>query len=217
MLERFAVSRNEAREISLELLGRLEAVTTNRVEGQIIAAPVLAAMNVAPVITIRIPFGGDNHIDPDLERETSQTLSGLGHLTQLMENIDRLRAERALTSEVVVANMNVFGRTLARARKGQHGRDHNGNHHVTVLVGDPIKPAVVGGVRVEGDDYGASEFDSATGAPTTGGDIGFFETFGSMAKTLGRALGVEQDILDTEIAHAGSVNGKTIDVVLRNP
>jgi hypothetical protein len=48
MLDRFAQSRTEARTISLDLLDRLESVRRNDAASQVIAAPVVAAMNILP-------------------------------------------------------------------------------------------------------------------------------------------------------------------------
>lgn len=207
MLDRFAQSRMEARTISLDLLDRLDSVRRNDAASQIIAAPVVAAMNVSPVLTIRIPFGGDNHNDQGLARETRETISGLGLLTDLMANIETMKNEGALRNEVVVANLSVFGRTLVNG--GQSGRDHNGNHHTAFIIGDTVRPSVIGGVVPEGDDFGAAAFDSTTGAMDEDGDVSFETGFGSMAKTMGRALGIGQDVLDEEI-----VSGKTISAAL---
>lgn len=209
MLDRFAQSRGEARTISLDLLDRLEAVQRNDAASQIIAAPVVAAMNVSPVLTIRIPFGGDNHNDQGLARETRETISGLGLLAGLVANIEGLKNDGVLRNEVVVANLSVFGRTLANG--GVSGRDHNGNHHTAFMIGDRVRPSVVGGLVPDGDDFGAAAFDSASGMVAADGDVPFEDSFQSMAKTMGRALGIDQEVLDEEI-----VTGKTISAALQD-
>lgn len=46
---------------------------------------------------------------------------------------------------------------------------------------------------------GKQRFSGANGVATSDGDITFEDTFGAMAKTLGRAIGVEQAALDENI------------------
>jgi hypothetical protein len=67
-----------------------------------------------------------------------------------------------------------------------------------------VKPGVVGGLIPRGNDYQASPFDSATGRASMSGDVTFYASFGSMAKTIGRAIGVSQSVLDANIT-AGKV------------
>ncbi len=206
MLERFAHSRDEARNVSETLLGELDAIEGDDVTNQVRAAPILAAMNISPVITINIPFGGDNHRDRGLERESRETVSGVAHLSSLVRRSRELRALGALRSEVVVANLNVFGRTMNRLRKGDRGRDHNSRHHCAVLIGPPLQGQVVGGIerfgpsgRPDRQDFAATPIDATTGASDPAGDVPADETFQSMAKTLGVALGVAESTLDQNI------------------
>lgn len=210
LLDRFARTRDEARSVSDALLGRLDAVENNQTEGRILAAPVLAAMNLSPVIVLEVPFGGDNHNDPGLQREADELISGLGHVSQLVNDIDSLRQDGVMSHEVVIASLNVFGRTLSRDRKGTRGRDHNGRHQCTFIVGDSINPGVVGGIQYEGRDWEATGFDSNTGESRDDGDIPYSEGFPSVAKTLGCALGVSETVLEEQIH-----GGKAISAALR--
>ena len=73
---------------------------------QIIAAIALIQMNVSPVITIHIPFGGDNHSDTGLANEAAQTTSGMASIAQLWTSIPA-----ALQGKVTFFTLNVFGRT----------------------------------------------------------------------------------------------------------
>ena len=198
MLDRFVVTRDEARSLSLDLVGRLATIDGNNEGDQVLAASVLAAMNVSPVITLRIDFGGDNHNDREFVRETQQTVEGVGHLQTLVETVDGMRAEGVLRSDVIVGTLNVFGRDLAR--KGRAGRDHNGRHHCAVLIGEGLRGGVVGGIEPTGRDYQAQAIDSGTGRASASGDIPHEETFQSMAKTLGVALGVPRTRLDEAIS-----------------
>ena len=207
MLDRFVVTRDETRSLSLDLVERLASIDRNDEADQVIAASVLAAMNVSPVITLRIRFGGDNHSDGQFVRETEETVEGVGHLRTLVEIVDGMRAEGVLRSDVIVGTLNVFGRDLAR--KGRQGRDHNGRHHCAVLIGEGLRSAVVGGIEPTGRDYQAQAIDSGSGNASASGDIPHEETFQSMAKTLGAALGVPRARLDEAIT-----GGKVIETAL---
>jgi uncharacterized protein (DUF1501 family) len=168
--------------------------------GQITAAVTLIRMNVAPVLVINIPFGGDNHSDPDLMRaEVPQTELGVGYIGQLMTALQAA----SLEDRVMFAMWNVFGRTLVK--KGLTGRDHWGSHHVSILAGKPIRPGVIGGITPQAGDYAAQPIDSVTGRGITGGgDISFNDTLGALGKTLGSALGLSTDVLDANIS-AGKI------------
>ena len=60
---------------ALRLLENLAAITTNDPMNQVLAAVTLIKMNVTPVVSMHIPFGGDNHTDTDLVNETKQTVA----------------------------------------------------------------------------------------------------------------------------------------------
>ncbi len=207
MLDRFVVTRDEARSLSLDLVERLATINGNNETDQVLAASVLAAMNVSPVITLRIDFGGDNHNDGEFVRETNETVEGVGHIQTLVETVDGMRGEGVLRSDVIVGTLNVFGRDLAR--KGRQGRDHNGRHHCAVLIGEGLRGGVIGGIEPTGNDYQAQAIDSATGRASASGNIPHEETFQSMAKTLGVALGVPRTRLDEAIT-----GGQVIDSAL---
>ena len=197
LLDRFAISREEARNLSLDLVERLSSIEGNAVVDQIRAATVLAAMNVSPVITLNMRFGRDNHNDAEFVQEAGDQAENIPLIGSMIETLDEMRAEGVLRHQVVFATLNVFGRDLMR--KGRRGRDHNGRHHCTVLVGDGIVPGVYGGLRDKGADMEAAAIDSATGRASESGDIPHEETFQSMAKTLGVGLGVSRERLDEAI------------------
>jgi uncharacterized protein (DUF1501 family) len=195
LLDAFARTKTEARSIGQDLLARLDAIDDNDAENQLRCAIALAAMNIAPVISVHLPFGGDNHVDADLEREAEEQAATIPMLGRAMADIASLRASGTLKHPVVLATLNVFGRTFAR--KGTNGRDHNPGHHALVLLGEGVKSDVVGGLVKSGEELIASSFDSATGKK--GGDVPFEETLASAGKTLGRVLGLETDRLDSMI------------------
>ncbi len=207
MLDRFVVTRDEARSLSLDLVGRLASIDGNGEADQVLAASVLAAMNVSPVITLRIDFGGDNHTDREFVRETEESVTGVGHIQTLVETVDGMRGEGVLRNDVIVGTLNVFGRDLAR--KGRAGRDHNGRHHCAVLIGAGLQGGVVGGIEPTGRDYQAQAIESSSGRASASGDIPHEQTFQSMAKTLGVALGVPRSRLDEAID-----GGKVIETAL---
>jgi hypothetical protein len=192
-LDGLATSQTEARGISQALLENLAAITANDANNQVLAAVTLIKMNVSPVVSMHIPFGGDNHTDADLAGETKQTVAATSTIALLFQKLTDL----GLQDRVTFAAMNVFGRTLSK--KGTTGRDHLANHHTTVMFGKAIKPSVIGGLEPKAGDYAAQAIVSATGAGSDSGDIPFEETLGALAKTLGTAIGVSPAALDENI------------------
>jgi hypothetical protein len=121
----------------------------------------------------------------------------------------QLLAANGLSDRVSFLQMNVFGRTMALAHKGTSGRDHLGNHHCSVMIGRGLKGSVIGGVAPLNGDYGALAIDSITGVGAASGDIPFAETFASVGKTLGAAVGVDSTYLDANI-----IGGKPVVAAL---
>ncbi len=113
--------------------------------------------------------------------------------------------------------MNVFGRNLAGISKvtSRTGRDHWGNHNVTVMIGKNFKSCVVGGAVADSSGgYAASDIDSASGAAKSGGDIPFAQTLVAAAKTLGAGLGIPDAVQTSDwIASSG---GKTVAAALNS-
>jgi hypothetical protein len=192
-LDRMAQTQSEARGISQQLLENLASITANDANNQVLAAVTLIKMNVTPVVSMHLNFGGDNHTDADLAGEAKQHVASTGTIALLMQKL----AELGLQDQVTFAAMNVFGRTLAK--KGTKGRDHLANHHATVMIGKGIKGSVVGGLVPKSGDYAAMPIVSATGAGDLSGDIPFEETLGAVGKTLGTALGIGAPALDENI------------------
>ena len=104
--------------------------------------------------------------------------------------------------------MNVFGRTLSAARN-TNGRDHQSDHHVTVLIGRPFKGGVVGGLEAANSDYRAMSINSQSGAGVAGGagDIPFSDTLASLGKTLAAGCGVDRGFIDQNIRRGKLVAG----------
>jgi len=218
-LDALAQSQAQIRQLSENLATTLTSISNDDVEGQALAAAALISAKVSPVITIRVPFGGDNHSDASLANEVADHTDANGRfagVAGIQKVIDSLTA-MGLEDKVTFATLNVFGRNLNSISKteSRSGRDHYGNHSVCVIIGKNVNPGVYGGVTnvsggfSGGTALGAGDIDSATGAVVpTGGDIPREETFVSMARTLGGALGIPQATLDSSFV-AGS-GGKAV-------
>ncbi len=206
-IDRYATSQTEARAISQNLLSTLAGLTDNSPDSQITAAIALFQMKVTPVVSVHIPFGGDNHSDTDLATETTQHVAAIATLNNMMTKLQAA----GLQDQVSFLALNVFGRTMNVARKGQNGRDHHGDHHCAVIIGKPFASSVVGGVESANSDWRAQSIDSSTGAGVAsgGGDVPFGETMGAMAKTVGAGLGVDRTFLDQNIS-TGKVIGPAL-------
>lgn len=212
-LDRLALSQQEARSISQNLLTNLSMIMNDGATGQILAASALVAMKVSPVISIHLPFGGDNHTDAGLAGEAAQhvasisPLAGAAPSTTGIPYLMQKLAALGVKDQTTFMLMNVFGRTLKK--NGTTGRDHWGTHHVTVLIGKPVKPGVIGGMVASGGDYNATSIDSTTGAGGAGGDISLADSLVSVGKTIGAVVGLPTATLDADIAQ-----GKIIKAAL---
>lgn len=192
-LDRMVNSQRELRNISDSLLGSLAGITANDLNGQLTAAVALIQMGVTPASVIQMPFGGDNHSDANLARETAQHVSSIAAIASLQQKLQAA----GLKDRVTFVLMNVFGRTLNRPTR--MGRDHLGSHHCTVIIGKGVRGSVIGGVVKSGNDYAATAIDSRTGQPGASADIRFEETLGAVGKTIGAAVGVSADVLNDQI------------------
>jgi hypothetical protein len=202
-LDAMALSQVQVRKLVEQLATTLNAINADDTKGQALAAAALISANVTPVVTMHIPFGGDNHTDTDLAAEAAQHVTGVQAIQQVQDALAML----SLTDKVTFATLNVFGRNLNGIAKtdGRTGRDHYGNHAVTVMIGKNVNPGVYGGVATASSAaYLASGIDSATGAPNAAGDIPVAQTHVSAMRTLGVALGIpEADMASDFTAMAG--------------
>jgi hypothetical protein len=202
-IDDYASSRQQVRGLSEALLEGLSDVQDDGNEGQIIAAATLIRMNIAPVVAIRIRFGGDNHGDDGLATEIAQSDSGSDAIVSLMKTLETFE----LQDRVTFVMHNVFGRTLKK--DGLRGRSHWGSHHTTVMIGKGLRGGVIGGIAPTRDDYEALPIDSTSGAGSPGGDIAYDATQGAMAKTLAAAVGVPSAFADEQI-----LSGKVVQAAL---
>jgi hypothetical protein len=201
----------QVRELAESLSTTLSAITDNKVASQALAAAALISAKVTPVVTLHIPFGGDNHTDPDLYDEWSDhtdqdgSKRGVPGIQAVMDALAALQ----LSDAVTFATMNVFGRDLSGTPKvdARAGRDHFGNHAAMVMIGKNVNAGVSGGCTlIDQGVYGASDIDSGSGASVaSGGDIPRADTHVAAAKTLGVALGIDAALLDDDFTDGGSV------------
>jgi Protein of unknown function (DUF1501) len=210
-LDAMAASQTQVRELAQSLATTLASITTNDVHGQALAAAALIAAKVTPVVTLHIPFGGDNHTDPNLADETFDHTDhdGTGRGVPGIQAVQDALASLSLADTATFATMNVFGRDLSGTAKvtARGGRDHFGNHAVMVMIGKNVAPGVTGGVGViTGSVYGATGINATTGASVPGaGDIKQTDTGVSAAKTLGAALGIDQSLLKPDFNDNGAI------------
>ena len=173
----------------------------NSADEQVIAAAALAKARVAPVISIYIPFGGDNHQDADLQNEAQQTTSGVETIGLLWRELKTARIQNSVT----FAMLNVFGRQFERNATG--GRNHNRNHGVMVAFGSKIKGGVYGGVNENGACLNIRPND---GRGVASGGIAADQTMVSAGKTIGAAIGIATDRLNERIQ-----GGQILNAALR--
>src|SRR5205085_11859351 len=64
-LDSLALSQRQVRQLAEQLATTLNAITSDDATGQALAAAALISANVTSVVTLHIPFGGDNHTDQD--------------------------------------------------------------------------------------------------------------------------------------------------------
>lgn len=192
-VDRFVISREQARSLDESLLSRFDAITGSGAQDQVSAAVALILMRVSPVVQIRIPFGGDNHQDTGLVREANETISGVARISQLFDSL----RDAGIEDQVLFANLNVFGRTLGP--RNNPGRDHNLNHHMMVISGAGVKPGVFGKIERVNRDFGAIDIDSVTGAGVESGDIPRDQSLEAVAKTLAVLSGVDRETTSVRI------------------
>jgi len=202
-LDALALSQSQVRALADQLRTALDAIQDDGVQSQAIAAAALISANVTPVVTVRIPFGGDNHSDQDLQNEADQHVTGVQSIQAVMDAL----AGFNLTDKTTFATWNVFGRSLNGPDKVERraGRDHLGSHSVMLMIGANIKAGVIGGITPDKKGYyAASAIDSGSGAPAQDGDIPTEDTQLAAARTLGAALGIpEESIASSLAANAG--------------
>ncbi len=207
-IDRYSAAQAQARAVPSDLVAALSDASDTTEQNRVnTAAVVLLKMNVSPVMVMTYDFGGDNHSDRGLSGEAAATTASLASLADLWTKL----GAQGLQDDVTIVLQNVFGRTLNAANRGgnTNGRDHNGGHHATVLIGGGFKGSVIGGLTAAGTDLRAQAVSSATGAPGEGGDVAYEALLASVGKTIGAAMGVSRAVLDDQIT-----SGKVVEAAL---
>jgi hypothetical protein len=188
-VDSLVTSQSWVRNIRQDLLDSLSSIADNGASAQVLAAVTLIQMKVSPVVTIHVPFGGDNHHDAGLALETTETVSGVATIAALMREL----AAKGLEDKVTFLSLNVFGRNLGPGTSD--GRNHNGNHQGSITIGKGFKGGLVGAVGPVAPDYGALPIDSKTGVGTAGGDIRADDTLAAFGQTVIAALGGDPSVV----------------------
>lgn len=197
-LDQMALSQQQIRTLIEQVADELQTIKGDDAANQITAAVLLVKMNVTPVVTLHLPFSGDNHTDALWKNESAQTVSSVANINLLMTKLKSYN----LQDKVTFATMNVFGRKFDTIL----GRGHNAQHSISVMIGKAIKGGVIGGLMPGGV---SADIDSKTGAGGPSGDILAADSLPSVAKTLGRALGLSQTSVDDQIT-----SGKVVPAAL---
>jgi hypothetical protein len=205
-------SEKQVRQIPQALLASLSGIKDNTADSQVAAAIVLIQMKIAPLISIHIPFGGDNHHDAMYQAEATQTVAACQQLDYLLGQLKMYQTAdgRSLADAVTVISLNVFGRTLVYDPKNGDGRQHNPNHQVSFVIGKPFKGGIYGGVAqlptAMGGDFGALPMSSSTGAGSASGDIHPVDTLASWGITVATGAGVDPTVV-SQISAANNPAG----------
>ena len=187
-LDNMALAQTDLRKMIEQVATDLSTINGDDAVNQITAAALLIKMNVTPVVTIHLPFSGDNHSDANFTNEATQTTASINNIKTLMTKL----AGYGLQDKVTFATLNVFGRLFDT----QNGRGHNASHALSLMIGKGFKGGVVGGIVPGGH---AADIDSATGAAAAGGDLATSDSLASVGKTLGRGIGLTDAQLDDQI------------------
>jgi len=213
-IDQYARSQTDARQIPDQVHTVLSAISDNTVQKQVKAAIALFQMRITPAVLITVPFGGDNHIDPELAGEigdydgNNPATQGVGKTgVAALADMQQQLQSAGLTDQVTFCLLNLFGRTMGP--NWTDGRGHNADHHTALLIGKHVRGSVIGGL--DGTNT-ASAIDSGSGTASGGGDIPYSETFSAFGKTLVRACGVPQADADAMVT-----GGKTVPAALATP
>jgi hypothetical protein len=199
-IDSLVTSQQQLRSIKQNLLDALSSIKDNGAASQVLAAITLIQMNVSPVISIHIPFGGDNHRDIGLAAETAQTVSGVATIASLLQQL----AAAGLQDRVTLMTLNVFGRTMGPGNTD--GRQHNGNHQASVCIGKPFRGGVIGALAPVGTDYGALPIASANGSGSAAGDIRAADTLAAFGQTMLASVGADPSVISSPTGTARVVS-----------
>jgi hypothetical protein len=187
-LDNMVLSQSDLRKMVDQVQSDLSTIDGDDPGNQVTAAALLIKMNATPVVTVHLPFSGDNHSDANFANEATQTTASVNNIKSLMTKLKSY----GLQDKVTFATLNVFGRQFGEV----NGRGHNASHSVALMIGKAFKGAVIGGIVPGGH---AADIDPDTGEAVEGGDLAATDSLAAVAKTLGRGLGLTDAQLDDQI------------------
>ena len=79
-LDNMALSQSDLRTMIQQVATDLATIQSDDASNQVIAAALLIKMNVTPVVTIHLPFSGDNHSDANFNNEAVQTNASINNI-----------------------------------------------------------------------------------------------------------------------------------------
>ncbi len=187
-MDNMSLSQVDLRTMISQVATDLATISGDDANNQVLAAALLIKMNVSPVITIHLPFSGDNHTDNNFQNEATQTNASVNSIKTLMAKL----TSYGLQDKVTFATLNVFGRQFETL----NGRGHNASHAVSLMIGKGFKGGVLGGIVPGGH---AADMDLATGLAKDGGDLAASDSLASVGKTLGVGLGLTDAQVNDQI------------------
>jgi len=188
-LDQKVISSKNSQELGGQLAAAMTDINGSSDVDRMKTAAALLALNVTAAVTVRIRFGGDNHKDSGLARETSEHASGVSTINALY---DALKSYN-LHTQTNFALLNVFGRKTYLNSTG--GRDHHGKHTVMYSFGPGIKGGMTGNIKLGKKNYESQAINSTTGL-TTAPDIDANKTLHSAGKSLLAASGIATSKID---------------------
>lgn len=156
--------------------------TNDRIHKQVLAAVALIEQRVTPCVILDFPFGGDNHQDLNLEVEVTESLQGIEGMRLLYTELQ----SRGLVDDVTFGYLGSFGRDIDRATGG---RGHHGQDHTMMMWGPNIAPGLHGGLIEQDGRLVAGPI----------GDISISETLSAAGKTLAKACGLSDEVIEERI------------------
>lgn len=123
-LDKYASSQAQVRQISSDLIERLSSIDNDGAANQLKAALTLVQMKVAPVITVHIPFGGDNHDDvaDDGEVFANERKQHTEFLPVLGQFFSDLESHHGLDGQDLRRRAGCRSRRPRRSHRQRHGR-----------------------------------------------------------------------------------------------
>ena len=192
-IDSLVTSQQQMQGIQQSLLTAITGLKDNSVASQIAAAVALIQMKVSPVLAIHIPFGSDNHPTRTSRPRRPRRYPAWPRWWPFSRRSPRPTSK----TKSRFCRSTCSGAPWARTTTA--GRNHNGNHQLSLAIGKPFKSAVIGGVAQVAGDYGAVDIDATSGAPTPGGNIKAIDTMTSFAKSVMTAFGGDPTVISQQI------------------